>query len=315
MLVNEVSAAGAAEVALQVRLRAGEKIERIEDMTPRYREVLLQTMIIAADLEIMTLPSYYGALINAPTFDDKIAVASAIQDEMGHAQVMFGLLEDFDVDLHAQLFERDPKQFKSFELIEQDCNDYIKCVVMMMLGDRAGRITTVDLEESCSYGPYSRSLRKINFEERFHVAHGQHWVKYFWNHSSETRRRVQEAVDLLFPMAAAWFGVPDHMKKRTDQILYKVRGCSNDELRQKWLVEVVPACLSIGIKIPAHYDQKSASYVLDYEEPILLNRETGKWDFTTVTWEQKFKQWKEGGPIKKAGLERIQGEQWGPALW
>lgn len=303
------------ELALQVRLRAGEFVEHLDDMTPRYRDVLLQTIMIAADLEIMTLPAYYGALVNAPSFNDRIAVASAIQDEMGHAQVMYSLLEDFGIDTHEHLFVRDPQKFRSFQLIEQDIDDYIKCVTMMMLGDRAGRVTTMDLEEHCSYGPYARSLRKVNFEERFHVLHGEHWVKHFWNHSAETRKRVQDAVDAYFPMAAAWFGVPDHMKKRTDQILYRIRGLSNDELRQKWLAEVVPFCTSVGIKVPAHFDVDKSSYVLDYQEPILFDYETGKWDFTQVTWDEKFRQWKKGGPIKQPGLQRLQNESWGDALW
>lgn len=304
-----------AEGALQVRLRSGYQLENIDEMTDRYREVLTQTMLIAADLEIMTLPAYYGALVNAPTLADKIAVASAIQDEMGHAQVMFSLLQEFGYDAQELVFGRDPSQFKSFELIEQNVDDYIKCVVMMMLGDRAGRITTLDLEKYCSYGPYARSLRKINYEERFHVAHGELLTKHYWNHSAETRRRVQEAVDFYFPMSAAWFGVPDAMKKRTDQILYRIRGLTNDELRQKWLAEVVPFCESVGIRIPAHFDQEKGCYVLEYEEPILLDLETGKWDYTPVTWEEKFKRWKQGGPAKKPGLTRIQAEVWGDALW
>ena len=53
------------ERALQLRVKAGQRIEREEEMTPRYRDVLVQTMLIAADLELMTLPSYYGALLSA----------------------------------------------------------------------------------------------------------------------------------------------------------------------------------------------------------------------------------------------------------
>jgi ring-1,2-phenylacetyl-CoA epoxidase subunit PaaA len=304
------------EKALQVRVRAGQQIEREEEMTPRYREVLVQTMLIAADLELMTLPSYYGALCTAPTLDDKIAVASSIQDEMGHAQVMYRMLEDFGFDAQQLIFERPPEAFKTFELIEQDVSDYVTCVVMMALGDRAGYTTTRDLEAHCSFGPYARSLRKVNFEERFHVAHGEKWVRYFWNRSPETRKRVQAAVDLLFPMCASWFGTPDGMKKRTDQLAYRIRGLTNDELRQQWLNEVAPFCESLGIRIPAHFDAAQGRCVLDYEEPVAFNADTGRWELDKkITWEQKFAHWKRGGPIKMPGLRRIQSEQWGEALW
>jgi len=304
------------ERSLQLRLRAGHQVESEEEMTPRYREVLVQTMLIAADLELMTLPSYYGALCTAPNLDHKISVASSIQDEMGHAQVMYRMLEDFGYDAQELILSRKPDEFKSFELIEQDVGDYITCVVMMSLGDRAGYTTTRDLEASCSFAPYARSLRKVNYEERFHVAHGERWVRHFWNHSPESRRRVQAAVDLLFPMSASWFGTPDQMKKRTDQLTYRIRGLSNDELRQQWLNEVVPFCESVGIKVPAHFDNEQGRYALSYEEPIAWDESRKQWNYDDqITWPEKFAHWKRGGPIKRPGLERIQKECWGEALW
>ncbi|CAN0486953.1 unnamed protein product, partial [Discosporangium mesarthrocarpum] len=67
----------AAELALQHRVKAGYVVEDEEEMTPRYREVVTNTMHIAADLEIMTLPVYHPALLEAPTLEDRIAVAAA----------------------------------------------------------------------------------------------------------------------------------------------------------------------------------------------------------------------------------------------
>jgi len=185
----------------------------------------------------------------------------------------------------------------------------------MFLGDRAGYTTTLDIQESCSYAPYARSLRKVNFEETFHVGHGERWVEYYWKKSPATRKRVQDAVDFIFPLAAMWFGLPDHLKTRTDQLAYRIRGQSNDELRQRWLTKVVPYAERVGIRVPARYDREQGQYVLDYQFPILLDETTGKWDFTTVTWEQQFEQWKKGGPLKTAMFARMQSEVWGNALW
>ncbi|MGB3273546.1 MAG: Phenylacetic acid catabolic protein [Xanthobacteraceae bacterium] len=303
------------ETALQIWVKSGRKLEDDREMTPRYRNVLVQTMLIAADLEVSTITMYYTPLVKAPTLEAKMAVASAMQDELGHAQVMYRMLEDFGYNTHELIFERDPTEFKTFYLTQHDIPDYIQCVVYMLLGDRAGYTTTRDLEESCSYGPYARSLRKVNFEEQFHVAHGEKWTKFYWNLSPETRKRVQEAIDFVFPNAVMWFGTPDTMKKRVDQLSYKIRGQSNDELRQRWLNEVVPFCESIGIRVPAHFDADKGCYVLDYEMPILLNEETGKWDYKTTTWEEQFEQWRKGGPTKVSGFKRLQEEHWGSALW
>ena len=304
------------ERALQERIAAGYRLENVEEMTPRYRNVLVNTIHIAADLEVVTLPTYGPVMKSAPTLEDKIATVSACQDELGHAQVMYRILEDFGYDTHAFLFERDPSEWRTFQMLEFPHEDYIETVVSMCYGDAAGYITTVDLEENCSYAPFARSLRKVNYEETFHTAHGRNWVKFFWNYSEESRQRVQETVDFYFPLCAAWFGLPDHLKTRTDQIKYQIRGASNDELRQLWLSRVVPFSEEVGIKVPAHYDEDQGKFVLDYEPPIYLDEDTRTWQYDKqITWEEQLKIWKKGSQHKVPSIQRVLSEVWGKDLW
>lgn len=303
------------ELALQARLRGGGTVEDESEMTARYRNVLIATIAISADLEVMTLPLQHSALFKSNSIDERIALASALQDEMGHAQVMYRLLEDFGIDPYEQLFVREPAAFRTFYNLEWEPIDAISTALGHIMGDQAGYITTLDLEENCSYGPYSRSLRKVNFEENFHVKRGEHSVRYYMSLGPEVRQRVQDQLDVSFPRTAEWFGTTDDVKSRTDQLHYRVRGLSNDQLRQRWLARVVPFCEEVGLKVPAHYDAESGLFVLDYQMPILFDEATGKWDFRTVTWKDKFAQWKRGGPFKIPGLTRLQQEQWGDALW
>lgn len=303
------------ERALQTRVKGGDFLEDESEMTPRYRDVLVQTMVIAADLEIMTLPLDLDAMQFAPSIGDRIAVASALQDEMGHAQVMFRMLEEFGFDSYKQVFEREPEKFKTFYMLEWGIKDPIHMAMSHLIGDQAGYITTCDLEQNCSFGPYSRSLRKVNFEEQFHVKRGEYCVRLYMQQGPEIRQRVQEALDFWFPLGAEWFGATDDVKSRMDQLHYRIRGSSNDQLRQIWLSRVVPFCEQVGLKVPAHFDREKGIYVFDYELPILLNEETEKWDFRKVTWAEKLAQWKKGGPLKVPGLGRIQSEIWGKELW
>lgn len=107
------------EIALQTRVKAGGTLEDISEMTPRYRSVLVDTMKIAADLEVMTLPLDFPAILLAPGINDRIAIVSALQDEMGHAQVMFRMLEDFGFDTYKTVFEREPEKFKTWRAMEE----------------------------------------------------------------------------------------------------------------------------------------------------------------------------------------------------
>lgn len=304
-----------AEDDLQQRIREGLILEDQTEMTPRYRDVLTQTMLIAADLEIMTLPLDLDAMLFAPSISDRIAVAAALQDEMGHAQVMFRMLGEFGYDAYRRIFERDPREFKTFSILEWRMNDPIDMAVAHITGDRAGYITTLDLEQHCSFGPYSRSLRKVNFEEQFHVRRGEHCIRHYMTLGPEIRARVQKSIDFFFPLGVEWFGATDDVKSRTDQIHYRIRGLSNDGLRQKFLDGIVPFCDEVGLRVPAHLDTATGHYVLDYELPILIDEETGNWDFRKVTWKEKLDQWKRGGPFKVPGLSRIQQELWGADLW
>ena len=303
-----------AELALQKAIAEGLTIEDQAEMTPRYRAVLTQTMLIAADLEIMTLPLDHEAMLLAASIGDRVAVAAALQDEMGHAQVMFRMLGDFGYDAYRRIFERDPREFKTFSFLEWQQRDPIDMAITHIIGDHAGYLTTLDLEQHCSFGPYARSLRKVNFEEKFHVKRGEHMIRHYMTLGPEIRARVQKSLDFFFPFAVEWFGATDDVKSRTDQIHYKIRGHSNDQLRAKFLDSAVPFCEEMGLKLPVHKDD-SGRYVLDYELPILLNEETLEWDFTKVTWAQKFEQWKRGGPFKVPGLTRLQQEKWGSELW
>jgi ring-1,2-phenylacetyl-CoA epoxidase subunit PaaA len=304
------------ETALQLRVHAGHQLEDESEMTPRYRDVLVNTMHIAADLEVVTLPVYSPSIRTAPTLEDKIAIASACQDELGHAQVMYRMLEEFGFDAHAYIFDRDPGQWRTNQVLEYPHRDYVESVVSMCYGDRAGYITTMDLEANCSYAPYARSLRKVNFEETFHVSHGERWVRHFWNHSAESRLRVQQAVDFYFPLCAGWFGVPDSLKKRTDQLVYRIRGASNDQMRQKWLSQVVPFSEGLGITVPARFDAEAGAYTLDYEPPVHLDPDTLTWDFDRhISWEEQFVLWKQGSAYKAPAIERLRQEVYGEDLW
>ncbi|MBN9430743.1 MAG: phenylacetate-CoA oxygenase subunit PaaI [Burkholderiales bacterium] len=313
---SEVAIDERRERALQERIKAGFVLEDPSEMTPRYRDVLVNTIHIAADLEVMVLPTYLPAIRTAPTLEDKIAVAAACQDELGHAQVMYRILEDFGYNTHEFLLEREPSEWRTFQMVEFPHQDYIEFVVSLCFGDRAGYITTLDLEHNCSFGPFARSLRKVNFEEQFHVSHGERWVKFFCNQSPETKRRVQEAVDFYFPLCVGWFGLPDNLKKRTDQLAYKIRGASNDEMRQLYLSRIVPFAERVGLKVPAHFDESLNKYVLEYEPPIYLDEATRKWDYSRrITWEEQQKIWKRGSPHKPSSIRRLQVEVWGESLW
>jgi ring-1,2-phenylacetyl-CoA epoxidase subunit PaaA len=202
--------------------------------------------------------------------------------------------------------------------MEFPIRSYIEFVVAQALLDRSGRFTTWDIELHCSFAPYRRALKKVNFEEHFHFRHGAHWSEYYWNHSEETRQAVQDAIDWIFPWGIQWYGRPDHLKSMNDQLIYQVRKWTNDTMRNKWLQNACKWLQRLdGVKFPAHFDDEANRWVMneDHPFPMVADNETQDWIREEADWKDLINYWKDGGPMRPAAYERLQREEWGASLW
>jgi ring-1,2-phenylacetyl-CoA epoxidase subunit PaaA len=106
---------------------------------------------------------------------------------------------------------------------------------------------------------------------------------------------LQRAVDWMFPLTVEWFGLPDNLKQHSTQLDYRLKGLTNDQLRQQWLATVVPFMESIGIRVPAH--KEGDGYVLDYPFPCTFDADEKRWDFKDpCSWDAVLKRWRARGP-------------------
>ena len=161
--------------------------------------------------------------------------------------------------------------------------------------DQAGFCLLGDIHEHGSYGPWKRGLVKVMAEENFHLRNGRNWSKRISQAGGEAREELQRAVDWMFPLTVEWFGLPDNLKQHSTQLDYRLKGLTNDQLRQQWLSTVVPFMESIGIAVPAH--QEGDGYVLDYPFPCTFDADEKRWDFKDpCSWDAVLKRWRERGP-------------------
>ena len=124
----------------------------------------------------------------------------------------------------------------------------------------------------------------------------------------EAKEKIQRAVDWMFPMAVEWFGLPDDMKRHSGQLDYKLKGMTNDQLRQTWMKSTVPLCEGIGIEVPAHWDEERQQFVLDYPFPCQYDEDEKRWLFGEgqIGWDKVFERWKGRGPKNREFIESIQ---------
>ncbi len=297
-----------AEQDLVDRINAGFMVESEEDMTPGYKKSLLTQLTVQGDTELLSAPAYYLAMRDAPTINSRIAVTAIVHDELGHANIAYRIMEDLGVDKRWLIYGRQPHEFKHPYGFDQPLDNWAEMVVANGFFDRAGITLLSDVYQNTSYGPLKRALVKVDREEVLHLRHGESWMKRLAKAGGEAKEALQRAVDWMFPMTIEWFGLPDDLKHHSGQLVYKLKGETNDQLRQTWMEATVPLSEGIGIDVPAHRDDAKGEYVLDYPFPCQYDHIEKRWLFDEpLDWDQVFERWKARGPMNQRYVEMIQG--------
>ena len=295
------------EDELKKKVQEGYMVESVEEMTEGYKKSLIVQLTVQADTELMSAPSYWMAARHAPSTNTQVSAHAIIQDELAHANIAYRLLEDIGESKEHLVYGRQPHEFKHPYGFDQPLDNWAELVVATGFFDRAGITLLTDVHENTSYAPLKRALVKIGMEETFHLRHGEVWMRRLAKAGGEARELVQRAVDWMFPMTIEWFGLPDSMKRHSGQLDFRLKGLTNDQLRQVWMSSTVPLCEELGLDAPAHWDDEKGEYVLDYPFPCQYDAGEKHWFFEEgqITWEQVFERWKARGPMNEIYVESI----------
>ncbi|WP_122088658.1 Phenylacetic acid catabolic protein [Halalkalicoccus subterraneus] len=295
------------EKQLKQQVQNGKMIESTDEMTEGYKKALKQILLVSGDTELMSAPAYYDQSLNAPSPNARASCISVIQDELGHGHIAYRLLEDLGENREDLIYGREPHEFRNTYGFDQHIENFAELVTAHGLFDRAGIVLLGDIHENTSYAPWKRALTKVNKEEQFHLRHGETWMRRLANKNDKTHRKLQEAVDWMFPIGIEWFGLPDDKKKHDDQLEYQIKGKSNDELRQDWLSRSLPLMNELDLNVPAHYDEEADEYVIEYDMPIAFDAENKEWRYNeSISWGDVMDRWRSRGPANEKYVELIQ---------
>src|SRR5437588_6988787 len=289
--------ARATDAEVLARIRQGKLIESVEQMSPAYLEGMIRILTVSADTELISAPAYYSAARHAPSLNTFGTATAIIQDELGHAHIAYRLMRDLGVDTEELIYDREPSRFKYPYAFDVPLSSWVELVVANAFYDRAGFTLLGDVFQSTTFGPWKRALVKVDKEETFHLRHGENWVRKIAQ-SSEGKAELQRAVDWMFLLTVEWFGLPDDMKRHSEQLDFGFKGHTNDELRQIWMSTAVPLCQEVGLQIPAHFDEELSTYVIDCAFPAQFDAENKRWllDEGPITWQEGLTRWKARGP-------------------
>jgi len=292
---------------LMARVAEGHVVESVEEMSPGYRKALVVQLTVQADTELISAPAYWMAARHAPSTNTQVSAHAIIQDELAHANIAYRLLEDLGESKERLVYGREPHEFKHPYGFDQPLENWAELVVANGFYDRAGITILSDVYRNTSYGPLKRALVKVDMEETFHLRHGEVWMRRLAQAGGEAREILQRAVDWMFPMTVEWFGLPDHLKRHSGQLDFRLKGLTNDQLRQVWMSSAVPLCQTLGLRVPAHMDEASGRYVLDYPFPCRYDPDAKRWLFEEgeISWDEVFGRWKGRGPMNERFVESV----------
>ena len=142
-----------------------------------------------------------------PTLEEDIAFSSIAQDKVGHAYNLYRILNEYfgmpEADTLA--FQR-PEElvWRNAKLNEIYSKDYAFVLMRHFLFDHAEAVRFQLLQDS-SIQPVAEFAVKIKGEIKYHTMHADTWVKKLGNTSGESLSRMQQALDIVYPMAYAFF--------------------------------------------------------------------------------------------------------------
>lgn len=243
---------------------AGGKVEAEDWMPDDYRLGVLKFIEMHANSEIMGALPEREVLPSAPTLRRKMSLCAKIQDEVGHAQLLYRVAEDLGKPRDAMFGDLINGKSKFHNVFHYPVSHWGDAALIGWLIDGAALVTQASLRDS-SYAPYTRVLKRICAEEQLHLRHGEDMTLELASGTDHQRWMFQDALDRWWLPIIHFFGPRSNVAK--DLLLrWKVKTRTNEDLRQEFLDRYVPKIFELGFTLPAptpRYDEGSGHWLID----------------------------------------------------
>jgi ring-1,2-phenylacetyl-CoA epoxidase subunit PaaA len=258
--------------AFNAHVAGGGKVEPGDWMPDDYRKAVLKFVEMHANSELMGVLPEREWLLRAPSLKRKLALTAKVQDEVGHAQLLYRVAEDLGKSREAMVEDLIAGKTKFHNVFHYPTKSWADVGVIAWLVDAAAIVAQMALRES-SYAPYARTMKKICWEESVHIIHGRDVLLSLLNGTEKQRAMVQEALDRWWGPLMQMHGPPTDPAKDRD-LAWRIKNKSNDELRQEFLNIYVPRIRELGLTLP--------DPALRYDEA------SGRWLYTEPDWQELY---------------------------
>jgi ring-1,2-phenylacetyl-CoA epoxidase subunit PaaA len=254
----------------EAHVLGGGKIEPNDWMPDEYRTAVLRFVEMHANSELMGVLPEREWIMRAPTLRRKLALTSKIQDEVGHAQLLYRVAEDLGKPREAMFDDLLAGKTKFHNVFHYPTRTWADIGVIAWLVDAAAIVAQQALRDS-SYGPYARTMQKICWEESVHIMHGRDVVVTLANGTAAQREMLQEALDRWWGPLMQMHGPRSDRAKDRD-LHWRIKAKTSEELRQEFLTIYVPRILELGLTIP--------------DPELVFDEAAGAWRYTDPDWNE-----------------------------
>src|SRR5919198_390569 len=175
-------------------VQSGGQVETDDWMTEEYRARLRKFIEMHANSELMGVLPEREWILRAPTLQRKLALTAKVQDEVGHCQLIYRVVEDLGKPRAACLADLVSGKSKFHNVFHYPTKTWGDVGVIAWLVDAAAIISQKALLK-CSYAPYARVMKKVCWEESFHILHGRDCVLAMVTGTAEQRELGLELPD------------------------------------------------------------------------------------------------------------------------
>ena len=250
-------------------VQSGGLVEADDWMPDEYRARLIKFVEMHANSELMGVLPEREWILRAPTLQRKLALTAKVQDEAGHAQLLYRIVEDLGKPREQCLADLVSGKSKFHNVFHYPTRSWGDVGVIAWLVDAAAIISQKALLKT-SYAPYARIMKKICWEESFHILHGRDVILAMVTGSDEQRALVQEALDRWWGPLMQFHGTP--LPADQDPVVHwRIKTQANEEARQQFLDGYVPQIRELGLTVP---------------DPKLRKRDDGVWEYTEPDWDE-----------------------------
>ena len=229
-------------------VQSGGQVETGDWMPDDYRAKLIKFIEMHGNSELMGVLPEREWILRAPTLQRKLALTAKVQDEVGHSQLIYRVVEDLGKPRAQCLEDLISGKSKFHNVFHYPTKTWGDVGVIAWLVDAAAIISQKALLK-CSYAPYARIMKKICWEESFHILHGRDVILTMMNGTDEQRELVQEALDRWWGPLMQFHGNPIPSDE-DPMYLWRIKSQGNGEARQQFLDGYVPQIWELGLTVP-----------------------------------------------------------------